>query len=377
MKRVQLQVGKPVSGNDLIGRETEVETMIQLLRAGQSIVLVAPRRFGKTSIMLEVLNRLKKEGFYTLYTDIFSSPDLFSLANYITASVLDNRKFGKHFRRLKGDLSGILKNVEFRQEIEDYSFVLKFNQSGQDSWELFGKSIDFIDDYPNKFNKTLIAGMDEFGDVLKLDGDKIIKFLRAKIQMQKNAVYIFSGSYESVMDKIFVGHKSPFYRLTRIIQLGFIDKGVFKEYLHKKLKSASIEADLKYIETLLDFTNGHPYYTQLFLQELIIYQTLNPKEKLPQINIIIDRLLLTEKSYLEKNWGELGSGKESRTVLLALAKQADIIYSRVNSKSINIPRTINKLIGQGVIYHNEKEYHFTDPLFRYWIRKSILGLDNW
>ena len=53
------QAGRPVLGEKLIGREEILEKIIRLLISGQSVVLIAPRRFGKTSVVLEVLNRIK------------------------------------------------------------------------------------------------------------------------------------------------------------------------------------------------------------------------------------------------------------------------------------------------------------------------------
>ena len=52
-----LQVGKPVYGNDMIGREEEIKLVEQLALHGQSVVLIATGRFGKTSILLEILGR--------------------------------------------------------------------------------------------------------------------------------------------------------------------------------------------------------------------------------------------------------------------------------------------------------------------------------
>lgn len=45
------QVGKPVYGNNLIGCEKEIRLIKELIVAGQSIVIIAPCRMGKTSFM--------------------------------------------------------------------------------------------------------------------------------------------------------------------------------------------------------------------------------------------------------------------------------------------------------------------------------------
>ena len=72
-----ITAGKPVTGDQLIGRKKEVRLIGEYLDMGQSVVLIAPRRFGKTSLLLEMLSRKKAAGSFTLFVDFFSTPDLF------------------------------------------------------------------------------------------------------------------------------------------------------------------------------------------------------------------------------------------------------------------------------------------------------------
>src|SRR6056297_1064509 len=93
---MSIQVGKPVTGRDLIGRDEEITTILHLLKAGQSVVVIAPRRFGKTSLMFEVLRKIKQEKWFTCYVDLFSVPTLLALSERITESVLSNSRLSNH-----------------------------------------------------------------------------------------------------------------------------------------------------------------------------------------------------------------------------------------------------------------------------------------
>jgi len=126
---MKLNVGKPVTGSELIGRENEISQILQTLKAGQSIAIIAPRRFGKTSIMLEVLQRLSKNGYFTGNIDIFTIPNIGQLALEITGQVLKNRKLDEAFNKLRTNLTEILKNVKFRNEIQDAEFILSFGKT--------------------------------------------------------------------------------------------------------------------------------------------------------------------------------------------------------------------------------------------------------
>ena len=101
MKNKIFQAGRPVMGEKLIGREKILENIVRLLISGQSVVLIAPRRFGKTSLLIEALARIKNQGFFTANIDIFATPTKRILAEQITESVLKNRKLGKAFADLR------------------------------------------------------------------------------------------------------------------------------------------------------------------------------------------------------------------------------------------------------------------------------------
>lgn len=77
---------------------------------GQSVVLVAPRRFGKTSLVLEALARLEKQNYYSAYVDIFTNPTLELLSSAITGEVLRNHKLHKQFLSAKNSAVALIQN---------------------------------------------------------------------------------------------------------------------------------------------------------------------------------------------------------------------------------------------------------------------------
>ncbi len=370
--KIDIQVGKPVSGENLIGRDKEIKLIHQLLIQGQSIVLVAPRRFGKTTILLEVMNQLKIEGFYTAFIDMFTITSLEGLAEQITEKVLTNKKTAWSVHKIKENLIELMKSVEFRREIEGFEYMLGFGQKEKEPWNLLSKSIDFINEFSVRNKHKIICSLDEFGDIDKLDGQKIIKLFRAKIQLQQNSSFLFAGSYASVMSRLFILKNAPFYRFARVINIGFIDTSSFLKYYKKILIKAKISIPGNFLHSILDFTKGHPYYSQLALQQLITLNALNKKEIFRDIQEFIEYLFFIEKDYIEKLWEELSKSRDQMQVLLALVKQEKSLYSYLDSRKINIPRTLRKLIGNGTLFQSEKKYVLSDPLLEHFIRKRIL-----
>lgn len=368
----QIMVGKPVSGTNFIGRQKELDHLVELLCMGQNVVLIAPRRYGKTSLVLEALSRLKKEGAHSAFIDIFSIPTIAGLSEQITSAVLKNHKLDKIFTKTKNSALAMIQNLKLKTAIEDFEFILGFSEQRENNWELLGKSIDFIDEFAQKHDHKMVCAFDEFGDINKLDGNKIVKLFRSKLQMHQKAVYIFSGSYESVMSELFIQKSAPFFRFARIINLGTIERQEFFRFYSRQLKKYNILVSDDFIHAILNFTDGHPYYSQLALQEIIIFHALN--HKVPGVNETLDIMLLSEKSYLEKSWEEISSKKEIVKTVLAVCSENKKVYSALRNSGINISRALKTLTLNGILFKTEKGYKLTDPLFDLWMKQNVLKI---
>jgi len=366
---MDLNVGRPVTGEELIGREAEVNEIIRTLNAGQSVALIAPRRFGKTSIMMEVLDRMCKEGFYTGSIDFFIVPDINRLAFEITGQVLKNRSLDKALEKLKINIGEILTNIKFRKEIEGAEFILSFGKPQKDPWEQLKSSLKFIDEFASKHKKKICFAFDEFGDIEKLDGTEIIKLFRGIIQNQKQSVFLFSGSYESVMNKLFVSSKAPFFRMVKIIQPGFIDEPSLVKFMKSKFRMLDISITDDDIFKGIKFTGGHPYYVRLFIQEYFFQYLQNKKS--PAVSVVFENMLISENNYLEKLWDEISGKREIKLVLLRIIETGKP-YSGMEIPGINISRAIRELTGKGLIYSRNSSYYLTDPLFEKYVSEKIL-----
>ena len=173
------------------------------------------------------------------------------------------------------------------------------------------------------------------------------------------------------MNNIFVKPNSPFYRFARIINLGHIEKDVFLVYMKKTLISADVNVSDEFLNSILDFTNGHPFYTQLFLQQLVISNLIG--ERNISFENLLNNILLLEKNYLESLWDKVSFSKEQAKVVIELAKRTKSLYRYLNHRKINIPRVLNKLLGSGTVLKHGQNYFLSDPLFEYWIKKYIIN----
>lgn len=369
MERI-FPVGMPVTGENLIGREKEIEEIKALLKIGQSVILIAPRKYGKTSLILEILNQLKREGHFVALVDLFGVVTKRHLAEKVVDTVLLNRKLQHSVKAIKENLLRAMKMVELKQAVQDFEFILGFSDRRVDEDELLDDSLDFPEQFAQKSGRHLFLAFDEFGDLLKLNGDPLIKLMRAKFQLQQNVTYLFSGSQESLMEELFAKKRSAFFRFGRIFHLSFLSVEAFTRHIKRSFDQVGIGIEGPAIEGILSRTMCHPYYTQLVCQ--ICYLTVKgiKTEVSPaDVQESYRKAVLFEKSYFEEMEISLMENKYQLLLLRQLISDEGSAYRLGGINKQYIYKLIVALQRRGVIKRVEKgRYAFVDPLFKEYLK---------
>lgn len=369
MKRI-FPVGIPVIGKDFVGREEELRDIKRLLEMGQSIILAAPRKYGKTSLVLEILNQLKKEEYFIALVDLFGVLTKRQLAEKITDAVLFNKRIERGIKILKENLIKAMKMVELKESIQDYEFILGFTDDRSDEDMLLDSALDFPQDFARKSKRHLILAFDEFGDLFKLNGEGLIKKMRSKFQLHQDVTYIFSGSQESLMEELFGKKRSAFFRFGRIFHLAELPKETFKPYIMEKFNQEGIKVDNLVADTILSKTNAHPYYTQLVCQ-LCYLEVKGKRERVCLDNVLsaYRRAILFERSYFEEIEISLMENKWQLLLLRQILKDEGSAYRLPEIDKQYIYKLIVSLQKKGIIRRVDKgRYTFIDPLFREYLK---------
>src|SRR6266545_8163064 len=81
-------VGGPVPADDLVGREPYMRSTTARLAEGEHLLIAGPRRIGKTSVIFEVLRRLRRKGVVTAYVDCLGATGVRGLGERIAGALL-------------------------------------------------------------------------------------------------------------------------------------------------------------------------------------------------------------------------------------------------------------------------------------------------
>ena len=281
MEHPRIVIGPPVRGHDLWDRTTEVAQIWKALNTG-SVLLSAPRRFGKTSIMLALVDR-PKEGWHAHFLDVewVSGPEDFVAE--IMATLI--ARYGpKELLRKVTKIAG--RALDRIKEVEVIKVKLALRESLQDEWQEKGKAliklllgieekiILIVDELPllvlNIANREGPEHAQEF--LFWLRGLRHIPELQDKVR------WIFGGSIgmEKVLQRVGAGTKAindlcvlPIREFSNEEAAGFVRTLLEQELGVNATTPQLVDHLLRVIGVPI------PYFLQIFIRE-----SLNEMERL-------------------------------------------------------------------------------------------------
>ncbi len=110
-------VGAPVTGDNFYGRSKEIKRALGKLKDGNSLILSAPRRVGKTSFSKKMIELLENEDWMGIYINMEHLKDEMALYNELADKLYDKRST---YERISRGAKSFLENISF--SIKDASF---------------------------------------------------------------------------------------------------------------------------------------------------------------------------------------------------------------------------------------------------------------
>ncbi|GHT04377.1 ATPase [Bacteroidia bacterium] len=352
--------GSIVDNKHFTDRINEQQEVKQVLNSSNHLILISPRRFGKTSLIEKVTAEMERP---VISLDLQLVTGVTDFAAQLLKRVLNINKLEKIKRLIAAfrivptiELNPLTNNLE-----------ISFQSSVKDSFTTLEDVFNLIEKIGEKGKRPIVV-LDEFQEIISLNKN-LPKQLRSVIQHHKNVNYVFLGSLESMMKAIFETKKSPFYHFGYLMRLDKIPYNDFYKYLTKRLTTITAETEAISSE-ILQFTDCHPYYTQQLAYYCWAFLEKNEYES-RLFNKVITNILSVHDTDYERLWNTIS--KTDKKVLIALAVNEN--FDKLQLPTSTIYSGIKRLITNGYLI-KEDTFKFDDPFFKYWIenRRNLLTL---
>ncbi|MEA2017547.1 MAG: ATP-binding protein [Campylobacterota bacterium] len=375
-----IQAGKPIL-NEFLGRKKQRDELNLMLRLGQSVVLYAPRRHGKTSLINRVLADLD-DGTLCISIDIMSIPNKRVLSEVIIDKcyeLLGIKGFALNSLRGIGktikDITNFIASYGLKVEDFELSTSEKLLKDS-DEEELFAHALSLPQIIASKLNKKLIFAIDELGEIRDFkDYHFILKQMRTSFQHQEDVIYLFAGSQHSVIGSIFRDSSSAFYKFAQMIELKPMKANDFEEYFNSLFSNYEIKLCESFTKEVVKIGNGIPYYIIKIANNILFNALLSKQNYINKFSILKATLGVykSEEQYFQIELAKFRGKRYQQKLLTAFAfdyssKEASQYASLEYSNS---QREIKVLLNSGILSKSTHgKYYITDPFLEIYLKKS-------
>jgi hypothetical protein len=369
--------GGVVRGAYFADRRNEIKELKREMLNLSRVFLVSPRRFGKTCLLLKLIETLKREAVACAYIDLNAFPDIKSFASALTAFTAEALETNKDkllklfsgFQKLRPKLS--------MDPDGNISAGLELAVEETDALAALLEGMRHAEWLAVKKKKKLVVIIDEFSDLEKYNGRSVEKAIRSEIQKQTHIGYIFSGSEQSVMLAMIRDRKRAFYKLGRIMELGSIERGVYARFVMGWLKKGGYAVHEEDLEAIFEIGHDVPYNVQrlcnVMWDHAIETKAVKPAliEKLPVI------IAQQDSPHYEMLWRS--ASQSQKLLLIALSKDQtakpfskDFQLKHGIGPSSSIKASLDSLIKKGILFKTlQGGYRFVDGFMPYWITTMV------
>ena len=319
------------------------------MRNGQDVLVYAPRRYGKSSLVLTAAQRVAAEGVLVGYCDVVRATTKERLAASIAKTIY--RDIESPTGQALDRAADLFRNLRIRPTMvldpNDASVSFSFNVSTRrtDIDETIESLLELLGTLAVGRGRRVVMIFDEFQEIIEIDRH-LSRLLRAVFQAQPEVGHVYLGSRRHLVDTIFNDENEPFWRSAKQLPLGPIAPSEFARFIRRRFEETDKDVHDEALSRLLEITGGHPYATQELAYELWEILRAGLAAHADDVETALKGVLRAENSHFETLWED--APRVQRRVMAALALEPTASpYSEVYRRAHDLPApsTVQTAIG--------------------------------
>lgn len=356
-----------IDENDICDRGNEIRDLLRRAKSGKRTVLFAPRRYGKTSLVKNVVGRRFKKADarnLLIYVDLMDVKNFRSIAERLQYSL--SKSLTEHFpvRTLLKNIAGLIKNITISIETDPATGQPSLSLSVSDADNQKGSRplMEAISKLSEKHNLMLI--LDEFHDIAFVDEAEAV--FRSFLQELTKASVFILGSKRHLLKLMLADANAPLFNFGDEMSLSPIRVKDWLGYYRERLSISNLsiaEEGMGWIAArMCDVPNA--------ICELGAWLVENCSNTHLSIKVIKEQLdsMLDSKQgyhYILQGYTEI-----ERQVLKKIAESGFVLEPQSSSflemtqvSKSSVQKVVSKLMDLGTIeFELDKGYRLSDPL---------------
>jgi hypothetical protein len=358
-------------------REAEIRELSADIRNGQDVVVFAPRRYGKSSLVWRVSQLVSARKVLVAHVDLMKTPTKEKLAEKLADTVYEN--VASPLIRVRERLrifAGL--RIQPIATVNPQDGTLGFSFSAGHAPEDVDATLERLLELPAQLaaerKRRVALVFDEFQEVVDIDPD-LPKLMRSVFQEQPEVGHVYLGSKRHMMERIFNDENEPFWRSAKQMELGVIARDDFEPYIAERFEATGRRITPDAAAAVLAITDGHPYATQELCYFLWELTRAGRRATDDLVEDALEAVLRSEHAHFSLVWEHASAAQ--RLVLQALAVEPGRPLSSGYRQRHDLPgassvqRALEALTKNELVGRRDREYRIVEPFLAEWLRSEL------
>ena len=375
---VPFMYGLIAENDNFIDRVEDRKQLKTFLGGGINVMLISPRRWGKSSLVKAAMEELKQEDkqIRVCYLDasrIISEEEFynkFAIAVIETASSTLEKKWADFKQYVQALIPGVKLKASAFDAVE-MEMELNFTPL-KDSAE---RVLQLPEQISIDKGLHIIVCIDEFQQLSYLPNwKKMEATMRSVWQHQHHTNYCLYGSKRHMMMDIFSNSNNPFYRFGQVLYMKKIEKQYWMPYIIEGFTKTGKHISEELASMICDIAQCHSWYVQQF--SLFVWMNTETEVTEEIVNRQLQVVIDTNADMFAKDIENLAASQVAMLRAVSAGETQFNAKEVVERYGLGAPRTItlNKktLIKRDIIEVNGDGYQFIDPVYALWFKREYM-----
>lgn len=364
--------GTPATGDQFTGREAELNVLLTRARDGIGVVLVSPRRYGKTSLLIKASDVLAAEGRMVVNVNAFGCLNAETFASRLAGATFHTPAGRWH--RMKDALADFVRRFRVTPSIEisGQTAVFRF-AAGMSPRQLEDVITDVYAALAegSTAKKPAVLVIDEFQELPAL-GEHLPGLFKSLLDAHPQVALVIAGSRQHLLERLVLHQDAPLFGMLTTLSLGEIPPDDMAAFLVRRAADGGKQMPDEAAATIVALAGPAPNDVQQ-----LAYEAFGAAGARRVSTTDVERamaLAADHGSVVFQSRFDACSGAQKRVLLELAQRPTATIYAAEFRDAAGlkgsggVQNAVAALVAHDLVVRRNSTYVVADPFLAQWLR---------